>query len=582
MKPMPSTVAARGLVAVCVAVAAASLGGCAALQDFLVPPTTSPHAQDPRARGADQPEFADLVVYVGGIDGAGVADRAIALRRGRVLAVGPASVVQPVTGPATRVVRQVAGYATQGLVDGHVHLEQAALMTDAADLRAETTVTGMAKALTSAGNQGTGANDWLWGWPMHEKLYETLTLTLLDRETGDRPVYLSSRDGQHAWANSALIRLLPPSVATVALAADGKLQREDALRVWRALPPPRLERLKPLLLGVLTRLQRQGLTEVHSLGASISLYYALVALEREGRLPVRCVVYFDGLRPEGQAMLRAPRPPPLPGAPPAPPEVSLPPETRLVRVAGVEFGLDGTLETATAALDAPYTDLGTQVTPTWDDTQVATWIRAADRARTQIAFHAMGDAAVDQVLRVLDRIKRREGALPVRIEHARVVTDDQLVDLDRGGVICSIRPLPTSADGSPTPLQRLGIDRMAWVNRAASLEAACPVIVGSDLMGFQDARPLAAFRFLSGQNPQSEIRAEEVLPPEIARKAVLPGGTAAIESGLRAGGAADLVVWSRNPFAKQVDGEPEAEPLVVVLDGTPYVLSTTDRAAATR
>jgi predicted amidohydrolase YtcJ len=577
----PPSISARGLVVAWVAIAAC-LSGCAALQDFLVPPPRPSGPQDPRARGADQPEFADLVVYVGGVDGAGAAARAIALRRGRVLAVGSAAVVLPVTGPATRVVRQASGYATQGLVDGHVHLEQAALMTDAADLRAETTVAGMAKALTAAGNQGTGANDWLWGWPLHEQLYETLSLAVLDRETGDRPVFLSSRDGQHAWANSALIRRLPPDVATVALAADGKLKREDALRVWRALPAPRLERLKPLLLGVLTRLQRQGLTEVHSLGASISLYYALVALEREGRLPVRCVVYFDGLRPEGQALLRPPPPPPLPGAPAVPPEVSLLPETRLVRVAGVEFGLDGTLETATAALDAPYADLGMQVTPSWDDSQVATWIRAADRARTQIAFHAVGDAAVDQVLRVLDRIKRRDGALPVRIEHARVVTDDQLVDLDRGGVICSIQPLPGSADEPPTQLQRLGNDRMAWVNRAASLEAACPVIIGSDLGGFQEARPLAAFKFLVGQSPQSAIRAEEILPSDLARKALLAGGTAAKETGVRAGGAADLVVWSRNPFAGQVEGEPDAEPLVVVLDGTPYVLSTADRAGDMR
>ena len=72
-------------------------------------------------------------------------------------------------------------------------------------------------------------------------------------------------------------------------------------------PDTVLDRIEPF-----ARLGGRG-----AMGASMALYDALVALERESRLPVRCVLYFDGELPEGQALLQPPPPPPLP--PPARP-----------------------------------------------------------------------------------------------------------------------------------------------------------------------------------------------------------------------------------------------------------------------
>lgn len=552
---------------VCVLVAL--LTGCAAVKRFLVPP---PHAGDPAALTATTTpagHLADLVLYVGRIHGAPKDHTAIALRGGRVLAIGTPEQMQPLLAPTTQVIRQSSAVLLPGFVDAHVHLDGASLLGDAADLRKATTRSQVEAALTEATGGVVARSDWLWAFGLTPKLAAQVSMADLDRVAGDVALYVSRADGHGGLVNAAMLKRLPQDVRDLAIAAGGRLDEKLARAVWRSLPSPRPERWKPLIAQTLLDLQQHGLTEVHAMGATADLRDVLVDLERDGRLPLRVKLFLDGELPEARALLHPPPPPKLPeGETPPPAPVPAWKQTHLVQVVGVKFWLDGTLGARTAALTQPYADDPGRGELAMTDVALADAVTAADRAGLQVAVHAIGDAAVAQIARVLAGLHRPDDALPVRIEHAQVVAPETLAHLAGLRVLCSVQPLHARDDVGFFP-QRLGSARQDWGYRLASLAKVCPLLAGSDLP-VSEADPLAMWQAMT----QAPGRAStERMDPNVALQALLPGGTASGRAVPEPGERVDLVVWSRDPLLPG----PEPEVLAVVVAGQPSVLTLNDR-----
>ncbi|HSG26978.1 MAG TPA: amidohydrolase family protein, partial [Candidatus Krumholzibacterium sp.] len=76
------------------------------------------------------------------------------------------------------------------------------------------------------------------------------------------------------------------------------------------------------------------------------------------------------------------------------------PEDR-ARIRGLKIWADGALGAGTAALTVPYLD-GSEGFLIYEDGEVAQLVREAGEAGKAIAIHALGDAADEQVLRVLE------------------------------------------------------------------------------------------------------------------------------------------------------------------------------------
>ncbi|MSP90420.1 MAG: hypothetical protein EXR79_01220 [Myxococcales bacterium] len=530
--------------------------GCQAVMAFLVPP---PEAPPPRADSDDR-GTPDLVVIAGTLRGV-VGDQAVAVRDGRIVARGTADGVLQLVGPTTSVVREPNGVLLAGFVDAHVHLEGAALLADAIDLRDADADADVLQRV-SAAVVANGYGGWVWGFGLRQPLWQRLSAIDLDRAARGARVYLSRADGHGAICSLALARAFPVPLAHEVTAAAGRIEERLAGRAWRELPAPRVERLKPLLLDVLHGLSRKGITEIHAMGAPEWLHNALATLELEGRLPVRTVLFLDGESTAGQRLLRGEvLSPALRG------EAGnvRPYRSRLVHVAGVKFWLDGSLGGRTAALAQPYADAATAGTLHHADLQLAQWLAAADAQHIQVALHAIGDAAVAQIARVLAGMRRPADALPTRIEHAQVIDPTTLARLRGLAIVFSIQPLHAPADAS-FAAARLGAERMPWAYRATSLAAVAPVIAGSDLpVGPSD--PLAMARNLAqvGLTPAQAGRAVgETVDVDMALRAV-SGGTGLADP-LTVGARADFVLWSRDPVLLLQGGE-AVEPLLVVVDG---------------
>ena len=511
--------------------------GCVSVRRFLVPPPSAT-GQQPVRQAAVKTIHAELLLIAAAVHGVPGA-RAVAIRAGQVMAVGTPLEISATLGPSTQMVSVPGAVIMLGLVDAHVHLQGAAQLRDAADL---STVNDEASLRAAVQAAAATADEWLWGFGLSQQVFASMPASAIEAALEGKAAYLSRADGHGARVTEALIDSLPKPLAAQVAAADGRIDEVLAQQVWRELPPLRPARLRPLLRQTLMDLQRQGITEVHAMGEPAAVAMVLTELDHEGRLPMRVRLYLDLERSEGRRLLDG--------------TYTLP-NKGLLDVAGVKVWLDGTLGARTAALSQPYSDdPSTSGRLLLTDSALQQVIERADRRKLQVAVHAIGDAAVGQVVRVLQGMKRPERAKPVRIEHAQVVSPEQMAALATLAVECSIQPRHAAADHA-FAAARLGRDRLSWSYRGLELAKVCNVRSGSD-MPVLPAGPIADWRALlkgpGGATEQAQ---------GLALAAITAGGTAAVAASIASGTPADLVVWSADPRK-----DAKAKPLWVVLAGS--------------
>ena len=128
---------------------------------------------------------------------------AVAVRDGRIVAVGEDDGVRGWIGPRSRVVELRGRTVTPGFGDAHVHPILAGLDRVRCDLDE---LRGLDDYLAAIATYAATHPDEPWirggGWSMADFPGGIPHRADLDRVTPDRPVYLESRDGHTAWVNS--------------------------------------------------------------------------------------------------------------------------------------------------------------------------------------------------------------------------------------------------------------------------------------------------------------------------------------------------------------------------------------------
>ena len=369
-------------------------------------------------------------------------------------------------GPDLRVVDLNAALVTPGFVDAHVHATGTGLALTALDLAPARTLRDALDLVERAARSsrgrpviGGGWDDT--DWPEHRPP----TAAELDRAGYGGLVYLARVDAHSAVVSSALLSAVPGLRELAGFRPDGHLTRaaHDAVRT-AALSALDTGRTVELQRAALQRAAASGIACVHEMaGPAISSEEDLagvLALSRTEPLP-EVIGYWGELF--GIATAR---------------------ELGAIGAAGDLF-CDGSLGSHTAALHAPYADQpDTSGMLRFDTADVAEHVRQCVAAGLQAGFHAIGDAAVDQVLDAFELAGERLGR-PVgaghRIEHAEYVHDPDR--LARVGVSASMQPMFDAEWGGATGMYaaRLGADRARSLNPFAALAAAgVPLAFGSD------------------------------------------------------------------------------------------------------
>ena len=358
-----------------------------------------------------------------------------------------------------------------GLIDAHGHVMGLGFQAIQLDL-SETRTLAEAQAKLAAFAAANPSPRWIVGRGWNQErwgLGRFPTAAELDSVVADRPVWLVRVDGHAGWANSAAMQEAGVSASSVA-PAGGKIELGagrapsgvfvDAAQelVEKAIPAPLPRVRDKAFAAAQDLLLATGITAVADMGTSSDDWLTIRRAGDAGRLSVRVISYAAGIEPM-LAVAGTQQTPWLY-------------DSRL-RMVGVKLYSDGALGSRGAWLKAPYKDSpGERGLTFQSDATLKNLMSRAAMDGFQVAVHAIGDAANEQLLGAIEELAETyKGDRRWRIEHAQIVDPADLARFGRHGIIASMQPVHEASDWRMAEA-RMGTERLrgayAWRSMIAN------------------------------------------------------------------------------------------------------------------
>lgn len=371
--------------------------------------------------------------------------QAIAVKDGRIIAVGSTEDIKKYHGSKTKTVDLGGRFVMPGINDAHTHLGEAGREKMNVDLVGAKSLEEM-KARIAAKVKTAAPGEWIvgGGWDHTKWAGQKLpTREDIDSVTGGRPAYFDRVDGHIAVANSAALKAarvtaktVPPAGGAIDHDTSGELTgivRESAKELITAkIPAPTAaQRRKALELATADAAQH-GVTSVQDY-SDWDDFLVMEEMEQNGTLPVRISEWLTFKDP--LSVLQEHR--------------AHHSQTDPMLHTGMLKGfMDGSLGSRTAALLAPYSDdPKNSGLPQFKQDELDQMTRERAKAGFQMGFHAIGDRAAAMALEAFgegervareDQVKQKD--FRFRIEHDQVVTAEQPSEYAKLGVIASVQP----------------------------------------------------------------------------------------------------------------------------------------------
>ncbi len=486
---------------------------------------------------------------------------ALAVRGGRIVAVGSDKEIAAWKGEKTVVLDGKWRRVVPGFIDAHTHMSMVGLNLLALDLRQtkdEADFTRTLAAFAKTRPAGQWLTDGAWD---HEQwaVPKLPTKALLDPATGDRPTCLSRQDGHMMVCNSLALKLsgvtketpTPPGGVIVKDASGeptGVLKDAAMDLVFKVRPSRTKAEIVEGLRAAVRHAAKNGVTSVQDLPGSGMDLAAWDELRNTGALTVRV-----NYRPSLSAW---------PAAKEA--QTSLKQDAWL-KVGGVKGFMDGALGAGTAIMFEAFSDdpgnTGVYAAEAIPLSAIEERIAGADAAGLQVEVHAIGDKAIAELFDIFARVARKNGPKDrrFRIEHAQHMRRVEIPRFAEQGVIASMQPYHAVDDGRWADRRlgggerSLGTYAFRWL-----LDAKSTLAFGSDwdvaplspILGIAAAVTRAT---IDGKQPGGWVPEQKIRPEEALRAYTTSAAYAAFEENekgsLEIGKLADFVVLSGDVLA---------------------------------
>ncbi len=418
---------------------------------------------------------------------------AVAVRDGRIVAVGSAAEVAAAVGANAEVVDLGGRTLLPGLIDSHIHAVFGGLTLIGADVHNELKdVHELEAVVAEARRSGRGLSGdvvEVSGIPLEIWSHtDELNAAFSGGAYARVPVYLRGMDGHTGWANAALRKRAGLDAAYLkrlsaekrkyfgydrALAPNGFAVDEGLEVVRKAVPPPDAARLRAGAKAAVDYLHGLGITawlDPLTDEPTLAAYRALAeAHELTAHVAAHILVRPNDPEPLKQAL-------------------ALRDQYRGVdnlAINGVKVFADGVVEypSQTAAMYAPYARTGKVGDLLFDPGRYAQLCIDADRLGLVVHTHAIGDRAVAESLNGIEAARRANGdsGLPHTITHLQFVRPADVPRFRALGVIASVQLLWAEADTDTIDLVQPYVDPAIypWQYPARSLLDAGATIAGA-------------------------------------------------------------------------------------------------------
>jgi predicted amidohydrolase YtcJ len=496
---------------------------------------------------------------------------------GRILAMGDAATLRKRYPDANKL---DVGAATviPGLIDAHAHVSGLGMTMLSADLVGAQSRDEVLQRL-QAFAKDLPAGAWLIGrgwdqndWP--DKRFPSAAD--LDAAFPDRPVWLERIDGHAGWANTAAMRAVKRDLSGDWQPDGGRIERDGgkatgifvdgAMALVDQARPPLDEATaeRALSLGMQSAVEH-GLTGVHDAGVSLAELKRYQRLADRGAMPLRITAMADGNSEALESLCRN----------------GLYRHTSgRLQMRTLKLYADGALGSRGAAMLQDYSDdhgnLGLMV---MSPEQIAVAVDKAKGCGVQVATHAIGDRGNHVVLETYAKALGNDATSTDhrwRIEHAQVLSKEDLPRLAQLHVIASMQPTHATSD-MPWAQDRVGAERIIGAYAWRQLrDSGARLALGSDFpvesvdprFGLYAAATRSDAQGLpqGGWFPQEKLTAFEALRG-FTLDAAYAGFAENDVGSLQAGKRADFVVLTQDPLAIAPSGLRDLHVQATYVDG---------------
>jgi predicted amidohydrolase YtcJ len=492
--------------------------------------------------------------------------QAVAIYRGKIVAVGDDAVIERMRGMGTKVINAGGKLVLPGFVDCHIHFIDGSFSLGRVNLEGAKDPSEIQKRLREYAAEHPG-DDWILGRGWNYAMFGPEALPhkkYLDELFPNRPVFLEGYDGHTYWANSKALAMAgivretadPPNGAIVrdpkTGEATGALKEAAQELVAKIVPKPtRADQLLALRAGMKWA-NAHGVTRVHSAGGDFEVLDLFDEMRHRGDLTVRMyVAYFlnpPELRPQDIRAIEHAR---------------KKYHDDWIDAGAVKFMVDGVIESHTAAMLEPYSDdPSLQGKLFWEPDKYKSAVAELDKRGLQLFTHAIGDYGVRTALDAYEEAEARNHKRDrrPRIEHIETITTSDIPRFGKLGVIASMQPLHSYPDADTLEVwaRNAGPDRAsrawAWKSIAdaggrLAFGSDWPVVTLNPWEGVQTAvtRQTSEGEPEAGFVPEQRLTVAQVIEG-YTLGAAFAGRREKLEGSLEVGKLADLIILWQNIF----------------------------------
>ncbi|MGQ9705861.1 MAG: amidohydrolase [bacterium] len=440
-------------------------------------------------------------------------------------------------------------YIIPGLYDSHIHLKQTALRTLIIDLSNTKSTEDIVEIMSSSNMIG----EIKIGMGYDETKFisgDAPTRSDLDR-IGDIPAIITRVDCHSCVINTAFIKYADKNGYEISVGDDGILKNEKYSLAYNiAVSSIDNCLINRAIINTCSAALKRGIVAIHTMegGVKNPIEDAISVKDTVKDLPIRVRVYpqsFDAERVSSEGF----------------------------STIGGCILVDGSIGSRTAAISGSYKDSPTESGSLYLDRKtLIPFIEKAGRLGLQVTFHAIGERAIEEVLKAYKSVSEKVSEFRFRIEHFVMATDEQIERAEKLGVCICMQPTFDRLWGYDGGMYEERLGKLKLNRLKSVLRSGIHLAGGSDSNITPMDSILGISSAMSHNNPDERLTFDEALNIFTSGGAYL--GFEEKEQGLiRKNFYANFVILDCDPRLKIVNNPYDIHIIATFIDGKPVYIS---------